>query len=197
MTAAVRDLRGDTRSRRLLAISLAVLAVLFVAIAWFTFTYVRGLWEGRHDIAVDWDPVADEGRPYEPLAPRRTASPDGTRFVVNSQGRLLIAATEDESVLADMGDVDEVAWVTDDVLVVFGQRTFGGFEGLAVVDVADRTVEQIDTGGRTDEGFSPVAVTDDGLVEACEWVYDSDASSAACGPDRFLIEPATAELTPA
>ena len=167
MTAALRDLREDARSRRLLAISLGVLAVLCVAIAWFTFAFLRDLWQSRHDIAVDWDPVADEDRPYEPLAPRRTASPDGTRFVVNSQGRLLIAEAEDESVIADMGDVDEVAWVSEDVLVAFGQGTFGGFEGLAVVDLADRSVEQVDTDGRTDEGFSPVSVTDDGQIEVC------------------------------
>ena len=197
MTAALRDLRADPRSRRLLLISLGVLAIVFVAIAWFTFTYVRGLWEGRHDVAVDWDPVADDDRPYEPLAPRRTASPEGTRFVVNSQGRLLIVDAADEDVLGDMGDVDEVAWVSEDVLVAFGQGTFGGFEGLAVVDIADRSVEQVDVDGRTDEGFSPVAVTEDGQVEVCEWIYDGDASSAACGPDRFLIDPTTAELTPA
>ena len=197
MTAALRDLREDARNRRLLLISLGVLAVVFVAIAWFTFLFLRGLWEGRHDVAVDWEPVADDDRPYEPLAPRRTASPEGTRFVVNSQGRLLIADTEDESVIADMGDVDEVAWVSEDVLVVFGQGTFGGFEGLAVVDIADRSVEQVDTDGRTDEGFSPVSVTDDGRVEVCEWIYDSAASSASCGPDRYLVDPTTAELTPA
>lgn len=197
MTAALRELREDARSRRLLIISLAALAVIGLAIAWFTFAYVRDLWQSRHDVAVDWDPVAEEDRPYEPLAPRRTASPDGSHFVVNSQGRLLIAATEDESVIADMGDVDEVAWVSDDVLVVFGQGTVGGFEGLAVVAIADRSVEQVDTDGRSEEGFSPVSVTDDGHVEVCEWLYDSDASSASCGPDRFLIDPATAELTPA
>lgn len=197
MTAALRDLREDARSRRLLAISLAALAVVFVVIAWFTFTYVRNLWQGRHDVAVDWDPVAEADRPYEPLAPRRTASPDGTRFVVNSQGRLLIADTGDESVLADMGDVDEVAWVSEDILVAFGGSTRGDFEGLAVVDIADRSVEQVDTDGRNDDAFSPVALTADGLVEVCSMILEQGASSAACGPDRFLIDPATASLAPA
>ena len=92
VTAALRDLREDARSRRLLA-DLAGRAGR--RCAWRSpgspSPTSAACGQGRHDIAVDWDPVADEDRPYEPLARRRTASPDGSRFVVNSQGRLLIA----------------------------------------------------------------------------------------------------------
>ena len=196
MTAAIRDLREDARSRRLLAISLAVLAVIGITIAWFTFAHVRDLWQGRHDIAVTWDPEPTAERTFRAPGSHRSLSPEETRFVVRSQGRLLLFDA-DEKLLADLGEVDEVAWVSEDVLVAFGQGFTGDFEGLAVIDLADQSVEQVDTGGRTDDAFSPVAVTDDSLVEVCSMVYDSASSNAHCTPDRFLIDPATAGLSPA
>ncbi len=194
MTAAVRDLREDARSRRLLTISLAALAVIGITIAWFTFAYVRDLWQGRHDIAADWEPATPPG---QPIGTGRTASPDGSRFAVRSQGEMLLVEAAHRTPIADLGDVSEVAWVSEDVLVAFGSSIRGDFEGLAVVDLADRTVEQVDTDGRTDDAFSPISVADDGLVEVCSMVLGPGASAATCGPDRFLLDPATASLAPA
>jgi len=192
VTAALRDLRSDRGSRRLLLISLAVLAIVGAGVAWFTFAYVRDLWDGRHDIAVDWEPGIPAGQPF---GTGRIPTPEGSRFAVRSEGRILLLDTPDRTPIADIGDVAEVAWVTEDVLVAFGSSIRGDFEGLAVIDVSDQSVTQVDTGGR-DSAFSPVAVTDDGLLEVCSMIEDL-LDPATCGPNRFLIDPATAELTPA
>jgi hypothetical protein len=82
------------------------------------------------------------------------------------------------------------------VTAALGSSIRGDFEGLAVVDIADQSVDQVDTGGRTGSAFGPVSVTDDGLVEVCSMVLESGSSSATCDPARFVIDPGTAELSP-
>jgi hypothetical protein len=177
-----------------MAISLAVLAVVFVAIAWFTFTYVRNLWDGRHDIAVDWDAETPEDMSVNPVSEGDGAQPYSGARVTD---RMLVVDLAERRVVADLGDVDEIRWISDDVLVAFGSTIRGDFEGLAVVNITDQSVEQVDVGGRSDTAFSAVALTDDGRLEVCSMILEPGASSATCGPEHFVLDPATAELTPA
>lgn len=191
MTAAVTDLRGDPSSRRLLWVSLAVVAVIGGSAAYLTFTYVGGLWDGRHDIAVDWDPGTPSDMSVTPESDDGAALP---YIGLRDADQMVIFDLADQQVVADLGDVDEIRWLSDDVLVAFAHSGSGDFEGLAAVDLGEQTVEQVDTGGQADRGFTFSAFAPEGLL-VC--TLPAENSSNACGPDRFLLDPTSASLSPA
>jgi hypothetical protein len=153
-------------------------------------------WRHRHDLTADFDPEPPHGG-FRTDGSYRLYSPGNTRFAIHAGSDMNVVEADGHDVPAVLEDVDEVAWVADDVLVAFGQGLQGDYEGLAVVDLGAETVEQVDRNGQTDTGFSPVRIAADGQVVACDWGYDQAASAPQCGTRRYLIDPATAELHPA
>lgn len=175
-----------------LGLTLVLLAVLFGAVG-VVGLRVLDRWHHRDDLGVDFDPE----QPAVDVTQRffRLRNPSETRFTAHLDSHLVVDAA-DGTVLTDLGaDVDEVAWVDDDRLIAFGQSNGGGFEGLAVVDLADRSVDQVDRNGHSGHGYHPVRLTDDGDLLVCEWLRPDPSGTATCGK-HFLLDPDIAELKP-
>ena len=152
---------------------------------------VRDWWLYRGEIAVDFDPDAPDVISRLPLA-GFDQSPSGALAIVIKEDRSYVVETATHDVRAALGDVEAAAFVTDDVLVAFGGELMGPHEGMAVVDLVDESVDQVDDVAGTNSAVQPIRVTDHGLVVACEW---HDASSDQwCEPERYLLDFETAEL---
>ena len=140
--------------------------------------------------------IRDSPAPVDPPTGHREYAPNRSMFAASDHGRMLVFSTARGDVLADLGDIEEVTWITTGRLVAFGQGLQGGFDGLAIVDLHDRTVEQVDTHGRDEGGFRPLTdAANDGTVEVCQLAYDAVASAPRCvGDETWDLDTTAADL---
>lgn len=172
--------------------ALAGLFLVLIGAAGYAGFRVWDWWTYGGEIAVDFDPEP----PSEPVRGSIDgfpASPDGHLTAAQFGERTVVVERPGRAAVADLGEVGSTIFVTDDVLVVFGEDRFG-HEGSAVVHLADRSVDQVEHRVDTDGPLHAMRVRPDGLVVACDWRYSSSASTETCGPDRYLLDPATASL---
>lgn len=177
---------------RKLAAAVAGMFLVLVGAAGYTGFRVWDWWTYGGEIAVDFDPEP----PAEPVRGSIDgfpASPDGHLTAALFGDRTLVVERPGRSPVADLGEVGSTIFVTDDRLVVFGESRYG-HEGSAVVDLAEQSVDQIDDLADTEGPLHAMRVRPDGLVLACEWGFNSSASTETCGPERYLLDPGTAEL---
>jgi hypothetical protein len=151
-------------------------------------------WRYQGEIHVDFEPHA-------PTAAARGSltgfphSPDGSLAAVRYGDRTDVVDAATEAPVADLGEVVDTIFVTDAVLVAFGEDVPGPHDGIAVIDLDDQTVDQVDDRAGAEGELQARRVTDEGRVVACELVPTD--SSEVCGAERYLIDPEAGELTDA
>ena len=138
------------------------------------------------DIEVDWHTFV----PATSETPS-SWSPGGTWQALEAGEDVVLVGPQS----VRLEEVDEVAWLTDDRLVAFGRSgpMDMGFDGLAVVDLDDEDVDQVDLGFDPDAPFAPTRLRPDGRLGVCTLVYDQTASAPTCA-ERYVLDPDEARL---
>ena len=160
MTVAVEAPHAGPRLRRDFGILAAVLVVLLAVVGFVGFR-VWDWWRYHGEISVDFDPRPLSDPPRGPLD-AWPHSPDGSLAAVEHGDRTFVIDTSTGAPVADLGVVDATAFVTDEILVAFGEEVLGPHEGLAVIDLADGSVDQVEERGGTEGVLHPVSVRADG-----------------------------------
>jgi hypothetical protein len=178
--------------RRDLGIAAAVLFVLLVVVGLLSLR-LWDWWRYRGEISVDFDPEGPSGLPpgsFQGWA----RNPDGSLAAASVNGKTFVVDTRTGDAVADLGDLEATIFVGDEVLVAFGREVWGPGDGLAVVDLAHESVDQVEERGGAEGGLYPVRLRSDGQVLVCQW-FDN-GSDQVCEPGRWFLDPDAGTLEP-